>query len=82
MRSGESQHSKISRSTGGRFEAKYKVGDRAADGSLIRQVKEEEWEFVEKDKKSNYYYKCLKCPNALKVRAENRKKHSCKNCLL
>lgn len=78
MRSGESQHSKISRSTTGRFEAKYKIGDRAADGSIIKEVMEGEWEFVEKDKKGNSYYKCLKCSNALRVRKENRKKHACK----
>jgi hypothetical protein len=31
-------------STKGRFEANYKVGDRAADSSLIREVKEADWE--------------------------------------
>jgi hypothetical protein len=77
-RSGESQHSKISRSTIGRFEGKYKVGDRTAGGAVIKEVREEDWEFVEKDKKGNSYYKCIKCLNAARIRKEHRKTHTCK----
>jgi hypothetical protein len=78
QRSGGSNFSKVSRSTNGRFEGKYKVGDKAADGSIIKEVIEEQWEFVEKDKKGNSYYKCVECSNASRVRKENRKKHACK----
>jgi hypothetical protein len=70
--------SKISRSDNGRFEAKYKVGDKAADKSLIREVFEEEWQFIERDKHSNCYFKCLKCSKAARVLKGDRKKHSCK----
>ena len=35
-----------SRSTNGRFEGKYKVGDKAADGSIIKEVREEEWKLL------------------------------------
>jgi len=75
VRSGESM---ISRSTNGRFEGKYKVGDKAADGSLIREVIEVDWQLVEKDKKGNGYYKCLHCSKAPRVLKSDRKKHSCK----
>jgi hypothetical protein len=45
----KSEASKISRSTNGRFEAKYQVGDRTASGALVKKVKEEDWEFTKKD---------------------------------
>ena len=76
---GKSNLSKISRSTNGRFEAKYKVGDKAANGSLIKEIKEEDWKFVARDNKGNSYYKCLKCVQALRVLKSDRKKHSCKH---
>jgi hypothetical protein len=41
--SGDSKVSEVSRSTNGRFEGKYKVGDKATDGSIIREVKEDDW---------------------------------------
>jgi len=75
VRSGES---KASRSTNGRFEGKYKVGDKTASGALIKKIVESDWEFVEKDKKGNAYYKCLKCEHALKTRKDDRKKHGCR----
>ena len=75
MRSGESM---ISRSTNGRFEGKYKVGDKTASGVLVKEVIENDWEFIGKDKKGNRYYKCLKCDRAPKTRKEHRKIHSCK----
>jgi hypothetical protein len=79
MRSGgTSTHSIISRSTNGRFEAKYKVGDRTASRSIIKEIREENWQQVDKDKKGNAYYKCLKCNHAPKTRKDDRKKHCCK----
>jgi len=78
VRSGESNNSKVSRSTNGRFEGKYKVGDKSISGAIIKEVKEEDWKFVEKDKKGNNYYKCLQCPNATRVLKSNRKTHGCK----
>ncbi len=76
-RSGDSNVSGVSRSTG-RYEAKYKVGDKSVSGAIIKEVKEEDWKFVEKDKKGNNYFKCLKCPNAARVLKSNRKTHGCK----
>jgi hypothetical protein len=79
QRSGGSNFSKVSRSTNGRFEGKYKVGDKAADGSIIKEVKEDEWELQpEKDKKGNSYFKCIRCTKALRVLKSDRKKHSCR----
>jgi hypothetical protein len=78
VKSGESQHSKISRSTTGRFEAKYKVGDRTAGGAIIKEVIESDWEFLEKDKKGNKYYKCLHCERASRVMKSDRRTHNCK----
>jgi hypothetical protein len=78
FRSGSSDNSKISRSTSGRFEAKYKVGEKTANGVRVREVIEIDWEEVNRDKKGNTYYKCLKCFTASKVRKDDRKKHSCK----
>jgi hypothetical protein len=69
--------SKISRSTNGRFEAKYQIGDKTASGAIIKAVGEEDWEFVEKDKNGNSYFKCIKCSKASRVRKGNRKTHSC-----
>jgi hypothetical protein len=51
----------ISRSSLGRFEAKYKVGDKTASGAIIKDVTEKDWLFVERDTNGNSYYKCLKC---------------------
>ena len=65
-------------SKSGRFEAKYKVGDKTASGAIIKEVGEEDWQFFEKDKKGNCYYKCLVCLNAVKVRKDHRKTHNCK----
>lgn len=71
--------SKVSRATNGRFEVKYKVGDKAADGSIIKKVIEEDWKLLnEKDKKGNSYYKCLNCTRAVRVLKSDRKKHACK----
>jgi len=75
VRSGESM---ASRNTVGRFEGKYKVGDKTSSGALIKEVIESDWKFIEKDKKGNSYYKCLKCSNAIRVRKEHRKTHNCK----
>jgi hypothetical protein len=36
-------------SKSGRFEAKYKVGDRTTSGAIIKEVREEDWKFVRKD---------------------------------
>jgi hypothetical protein len=38
---GSNTNSVISRSTNGRFTGKYNVGDKAADGSIIKEVLEE-----------------------------------------
>jgi hypothetical protein len=65
-------------SKSGRFEAKYKVGDITSNGATIKEVKEEDWKFVERDKKGNGYYKCLKCQNEKRVLKSNRKIHACK----
>jgi hypothetical protein len=73
-----SVESMISRNTAGRFEGKYKVGDKTASGALIKEVIESDWKFTEKDKKGNSYYKCLKCDHAPKARKDHRKTHSCK----
>ena len=62
----------------GRFKQKYKVGDKAADGSIIKEVIESDWVLVEKDKKGNSYYKCLKCEKVPRIRKDDRKKHTCK----
>jgi hypothetical protein len=62
----------------GRFEAKYKVGDKTASGAIIKKVREEDWQLVEKDKKGNSYYTCLKCSSAAILRKDNRKTHTCK----
>ena len=70
--------SEVSRSSLGRFEGKYQVGDKTASGALVKVVLEEDWQFVDKDKKGNAYYKCLKCSNAPKTRKDDRKKHGCK----
>ena len=78
VRSGGTINSVISRSTNGRFEAKYKVGDKTASGAIIKEIREEDWYLIEKDKKGNSYYKCLKCNHALKTRKDDRKKHCCK----
>ena len=78
-RSGISNISKVSRSTNGRFEGKYKIGDKAANGSVIKEIKEDDWELLsEKDKKGNSYFKCLHCTKAPRVLKSDRKKHSCK----
>ena len=61
---GTNNNSIISRSTNGRFEAKYQVGDKTASGAIIKEIREEDWQLVEKDKKGNSYYKCLKCIHA------------------
>ena len=65
-------------SKSGRFEAKYKVGDNTASGAIIKEVREEDWQLIEKDKKGNCYYKCSGCVNAIKVRKDHRKTHTCK----
>ncbi len=78
VRSGDTINNSISRSTNGRFEAKYKVGDKTASGAIIKEIREEDWQLVEKDKKGNGYYKCLKCSRAPKTRKDDRKKHCCK----
>ena len=65
-------------SKSGRFEAKYKVGDKTVSGAIIKEVREEDWEFINKDRKGNSYYKCLKCDHAPKRRKDGRNKHSCK----
>ena len=77
QRSGESNISGISRSTNGRFEGKYKVGDKTASGAFIKEVVETDWNFIEKDKKGNKFYQCLKCEKK-EVRGHHRSVHSCK----
>ena len=57
----ESQLSGVSRSTAGRFEAKYKVGDKTGSGALVKEVIETDWKFINKDKKGNSSYLCVKC---------------------
>jgi hypothetical protein len=57
----KSGDSKVIRSTNGRFEAKYTIGDRTTSGARIKRVIELDWKFLEKDKKGNSYYQCLKC---------------------
>jgi hypothetical protein len=37
--------SEVSRSSSGRFEAKYKVGDKTTSGALVKEVVEEDWQF-------------------------------------
>ena len=69
---------KVKRGGDGKFEGMYKVGDKTASGAIIKEVREEDWQLVEKDKKGNSYYKCLMCHNAAKVLKSNRKTHSCK----
>ena len=46
-----SEHSEKTNKTSksGRFEAKYKVGDRTTSGAMIKEVREEDWKFVRKD---------------------------------
>jgi hypothetical protein len=61
----------------GRFEAKYKVGEKTTSGVIIKEIREQDWEFGERDKKGNSYYKCLRC-SKLRVLKSDRKKHSCK----
>jgi len=39
----KSGDSKISRSTAGRFEGKYKVGDKTQSGATIKEINEEAW---------------------------------------
>ena len=73
----KSGDSKISRSTAGRFEGKYKVGDKTTGGAIVKEVVETDWKFTEKDKKGNGYYVCLKCQKK-DVRNDNRKYHHCK----
>jgi hypothetical protein len=68
----------INRTIKGRFEAKYKIGDKTSSGNLIKEVSEEDWKFIEKDKYSNSYYKCVRCTKACRVLKGDRKKHSCK----
>jgi len=55
VRSGESM---INRNTAGRFEGKYKVGDKTTSGTIIKVVVETDWNFIEKDKKGNSIYLC------------------------
>jgi hypothetical protein len=57
--------SEVSRSSSGRFEAKYKVGEKTAGGAIIREVIEGNLQLIEKDKKGNKIYKCLKCNKQL-----------------
>jgi hypothetical protein len=57
----ENQVSKVSRSTTGRFEGKYKVGDKTPSGVIVKEIKEEQWQFLTKDKKGNNFYRCLTC---------------------
>ena len=75
VRRGESM---ISRSTTGRFEGKYKVGDKTMSGAIIKEVNEDDWQQVVKDKKGNTYYKCLHCDKASRVMKSDRKLHGCK----
>lgn len=74
-----SSNSCISRTTNGRFEGKYKIGDKTVAGNLIKEVNKDDWEFVRKDNKGNSYYKCKKkgC-NKASVRKDARRIHSCK----
>jgi len=69
--------SDISRSSLGRFEPKYKVGDKTASGAIIKEVNEEEWKLVSKDKKGNKSYQCLKCSKQ-PIRGDHRSVHGCK----
>jgi len=64
------------RSTAGRFEGKYKVGDKTASGALIKEVIESDWEFTGTDKKYNKLYMCKLC-NKKEVRTDNRRVHKC-----
>ena len=66
------------RNSNGRFEGKYKVGDKTASGAIIKEIKEEEWKEVAKDQKGNRYFKCLNCLKAPRVLKSDRKKHSCR----
>ena len=70
--------SNISRSTNGRFEAKYKAGDRTTSGVIIKEITESQWCLIDRDKKGNIVYRCLNCTKAPKVMKSDRKKHSCK----
>jgi hypothetical protein len=78
MQTVKSGGSKVSRSSNGRFEGKYKTGEKTTSGAIIKDVDEEEWQFVERDKKGNKYYKCLKCVRAARVKKGDRKKHGCR----
>jgi hypothetical protein len=62
-------------SKSGRFEAKYKVGDRTTSGSIIKEVREEYWKFVRKDQKGNSYFECTQCSK--QMRNDNRRTHVC-----
>ena len=62
-------------SKSGRFEAKYKVGDRTTSGSIIKKVREEDWKFVRKDQKGNSYFECVQCSK--QMRNDNRRTHVC-----
>jgi hypothetical protein len=49
------------------------VGDKTLSGVTIKEIKEEDWEFSEKDKKGNSYFKCINCKNAPRVLKSNRR---------
>lgn len=65
------------RTSDGRFEAKYGIGDKTTSRAIIKEVREEDWEFQERDKKGNSYYKCLRCFKS-RILKSDRKKHACK----
>ena len=52
------------------------MGDKAADGSIVKEVSEEDWQIEKKDGKGNWYYQCLKCDKSA-IRKEHRKRHKC-----
>lgn len=65
----DSKKSKISFAT---------VGSKLKNGAFVKAVNEDDWELTDKrDKKSNKYYKCLKCRSQKEIRAFDRKTHKC-----
>ena len=54
------------------------VGSKLSNRAFVKEVVEEDWKDLnEKDKYRNKLFQCLKCGNAKRVRAQDRKTHRC-----
>ena len=52
------------------------TGSKLSNRAIVKNVIEQEWEFIRTDEKSNKYYACMLC-NKKNVRGDNRRTHTC-----